>query len=216
MTDTIGVTTYTYDDLNRLTQVAAPNGTVGYGYDLFGNRTSLTYPGAQTVTYAYDLANRLTTVTDHASRVTQYTYDAANRQTGIQYPNGVQAAYTYDTADRLLSLVHTHPVNGTIASATYTLDAVGNRLSMQDLDGTTSYTLRQSLPPDAGDLPRRRAGHLRLRPDGQPHVTDQHRQRRDDLHLRRRRPAVSTAGRDDLHLGRQRPHDRQGQRHLHL
>ena len=139
LTDASGTTTYTYDDLNRLTQAAAPGGTVGYGYDLFGNRTSLTYPGAQTVTYAYDLASRLTAVTDHASRITQYTYDAANRPTGIQYPNDVQAAYTYDTADQLLSLIHTHPVNGTIASATYTLDAVGNRLSMQDLDGTTSY-----------------------------------------------------------------------------
>ena len=91
------------------------------------------------MTYAYDLANRLTTLTDYASRITQYTYDAANRQTGIQYPNGVQATYTYDTADRLLSLIQAHPVNGTLASATYTLDAVGNRLSMQDLDGTTSY-----------------------------------------------------------------------------
>ncbi len=139
LSDSSGTTTYTYDDLDRLTQAVAPTGTVGYGYDLFGNRTSLTYPGSQTVTYAYDLANRLTAVTDYAARTTQYTYDAANRPTGIQYSNGVRAAYTYDAADRLLSLIHTHPVNGTIASATYTLDAVGNRLSMQDLDGTTSY-----------------------------------------------------------------------------
>ena len=38
------MTTYTYDDLNRLTQAAAPNGTVVYGYDLLRNRASLTYP----------------------------------------------------------------------------------------------------------------------------------------------------------------------------
>ena len=31
------------------------------------------------------------------------------------------------------------PVSGTIAVFTYTLDAVGNRLSMYDLDGLTSY-----------------------------------------------------------------------------
>ncbi len=139
MTDTVGVTTYTYDVLNRLTQAAAPNGTLGYGYDANGNRIRLTYPGGQIVTSTYDLANRLTTVTDWAGRVTSYTYDAANRQTGIQYPNSTQATYVYDNADRLLSIRHTSTVSGTLAVFTYTLDAVGNRLSMQDLDGLTSY-----------------------------------------------------------------------------
>ncbi len=41
-------------------QVTSPNGTAGYGYDLFDNRTALTYPGSKAVTYDYDLAGRLT------------------------------------------------------------------------------------------------------------------------------------------------------------
>jgi RHS repeat-associated protein len=139
MTDTTGTTTYTYDDLGRLTQAATPNGTLSYTYDAVGNRTGLTYPSGKVTTYTYDLDNRLVTVTDYASRTTTYTYDAAGRQTQIQYPNGAQAVYTYDNADRLISLVHSSTVSGTIASVTYTLDAVGNRLTMQDLEGTTSY-----------------------------------------------------------------------------
>ncbi len=58
----------------------------------------------------------------------------------MNYPNGVEAGQHYDDADRLLSLVHTSPVSGTIASFTYTVDAVGNRLSMLDLEGTTTYS----------------------------------------------------------------------------
>ena len=139
MTDTLGATTYTYDTLDRLVQTADPNGTLGYGYDLNGNRTFLTYPAGQVVTYTYDAANRLIDVEDWGGRVTTYTYDPANRQTGIEYPNGVQATYNYDIADRLLSIQHTSPVSGTIAAFTYTLDAVGNRLSMLDLEGFSSY-----------------------------------------------------------------------------
>ncbi len=139
LTDPSGVTTYTYDDLDRLMQVTSPNGTAGYGYDLFDNRTALTYPGSKAVTYDYDLAGRLTTVTDWDARVTTYSYDAANRPDGVVYPNGVQAVYIYDDADRLLSVAHTHPTNGSITSASYTVDAVGNRLSMTDPDGATAY-----------------------------------------------------------------------------
>ncbi|MCP4360175.1 MAG: RHS repeat-associated core domain-containing protein, partial [Chloroflexi bacterium] len=140
MTDTIGVSTYHYDDLDRLLQVTGPNGKLNYSYDANSNRTNLTYPNGKVVTSTYDLANRLLTVSDWNGRVTTYSYDAANRQTGILYPNNIQATYTYDNADQMLNILHTSPVSGSIAVFTYTLDAVGNRLSMTDLDGATSYT----------------------------------------------------------------------------
>ena len=140
MTDTAGLTSYSYDDLYRLTSVTAPTGTLGYGYDLNDNRTQLSYPSGQVVSYTYDLVNRLTSVEDPELGLTSYSYDANSRQTTVNYPNGVQAAFNYDVADRLTNLSHSSPLSGTIAVFSYTLDAVGNRLSMQDLDGTISYS----------------------------------------------------------------------------
>jgi RHS repeat-associated protein/uncharacterized repeat protein (TIGR01451 family) len=139
MTDTVGVTTYTYDELSRLIAVAGPNGTLAYGYDEVGNRTSVTYPGSRNVTNVYDLAGQLETVTDWDARMTTYTYDDAGRQETVTYPNGVVADYNYDDAGRLLDVTHTAPDTSTVTFATYTLDNVGNRLSMVDPDGMTSY-----------------------------------------------------------------------------
>jgi len=139
MTDSTGVTTYDYDALYRLKQVTAPTGTLQYGYDLNGNRTQLIYPDGKVASSTYDLANRLTTVTDWEDRSTTYTYDDADRQIAVRYPNNTQAAYSYDDAGGLLGLRHTSLVSGTIGVFTYTLDAGGNRLTMEDLEGATSY-----------------------------------------------------------------------------
>jgi len=78
-------------------------------------------------------------VTDWGSRLTSYTYDAAGRQTVIAYPNGVSSTNTYDNADRLISIA---VIKGaaTLESFSYTLDNAGNRLTMVDADGTTSYS----------------------------------------------------------------------------
>ena len=140
MNDPQGTTTYGYDALDRLVQVVGSNGTLQYGYDLNGNRTSMTYPGGNTVTYLYDAANRLTGVTDWANRRTNYTYDAAGRQTQMQYPNGVRTTFVYNNADQLTSLTQRNTANTVVFSATYTLDAVGNRLTMRDFNGFTRYT----------------------------------------------------------------------------
>jgi len=155
MTDTVGLTTYVYDELNRLTHTTGPMGILNYSYDLNDNRTSVVYPGNKLVNYTYDLANRLISVTDWDNRATTYVYDEANRQTLVTYPNGIEASYTYDNADRLLSVTHTDPGVGASAAFAYTLDNVGNRLTMQDEDGLTNYVyddlyrLRQVTYPDS-------------------------------------------------------------------
>ena len=51
---TFAQTTYTYDDLNRLTSVTYSNGvTVSYTYDALGNRTSKKVTGASAPKEAY-------------------------------------------------------------------------------------------------------------------------------------------------------------------
>ncbi|MCP4362682.1 MAG: PKD domain-containing protein, partial [Chloroflexi bacterium] len=130
MADNTGPTTYSYDNLYRMTQVADPLGqVVQYGYDTRGNRTSLTYPDGQVATYSYDAANRLTTVQDWDNQLTQYSYDAANRLTEMVLPNGITSTYQYDAANQLSLLTHQSPISQTpLASYAYSYDAAGNRI----------------------------------------------------------------------------------------
>ena len=137
MVDALGTTTYTYDDRYRPLSVTGPTGALAYTYDA-ANRLTLTSPGG-TVTHTYDAANRLLTVTDWQNQTTTYTYDAAGRHTATAYPNGVSAALTYDAADRPTG-VREQKGEETLLEIQYTLDPAGNRLSMVDGDGVTTYT----------------------------------------------------------------------------
>ncbi|RLI50455.1 MAG: hypothetical protein DRP09_19970 [Candidatus Thorarchaeota archaeon] len=50
MQDSIGTTTYAYDNANRLTSTTDPHGfAVSYAYDEAGNMTQIIYPGNKTV-----------------------------------------------------------------------------------------------------------------------------------------------------------------------
>ncbi|MCP5094729.1 MAG: hypothetical protein GY943_04170 [Chloroflexi bacterium] len=138
MTDSVGVTSYLYDDLYRLTSVTDPfTGTVSYGYDLAGNRTQLTYPDSKVVTYTYDMDNRMTQVDDWDAGITTYEYDTIGRLITTTLPNGVATVNVYDDANRLVLLTHTDTADGTlIGEYQYELDKVGNRT-------TVTETLRQ-------------------------------------------------------------------------
>ena len=49
-----------------------------FGYDSYGNRTTVTNALSKTWTYAFDTKGRVTSVTDPLSHATSYTYSAAN------------------------------------------------------------------------------------------------------------------------------------------
>ncbi len=139
MTDTVGTTRYTYDELNRLISLTNPaSRTVSYQYDDASRRTGITYPGGAQVNYGYDAANRLISVNDGAGTTT-IGYDALGNRTGIAYPNGVTGSYAYDDASRLTSISYAAPVGGTLFFVQYVLDKVGNRLQMIDSEGLTTY-----------------------------------------------------------------------------
>ena len=131
-------TTYTYDADNEQTKTKEPNGIVTEtGYDgagrvisqtdgskhetkyvrnVLGEVTEAIDPLGRRTTKEYDAAGNLKTLTDPAKRVTTYTYDPANRLTEVSYSDG-----------------KTHAVK-------YEYDADGDRTSMIDGTGTTSYT----------------------------------------------------------------------------
>ena len=60
-------THYTYDVMNRLTKITAPDGsTTQFAYDYRGRRIAVTDPNGKTTAYQYDDADRLVAVTDPA------------------------------------------------------------------------------------------------------------------------------------------------------
>ena len=89
---------YSYDNADRLTGITAPSITIGYGYDLAGNRTSMT-DATGTTTYTYDDINRPTSISQPNGTI-DYGYDAVNR-TSITLPGSLTTTFTYDAADRL-------------------------------------------------------------------------------------------------------------------
>jgi RHS repeat-associated protein len=132
-------TRYAYDDGDHLTQVTDPlNQITHYGYDLNGNRTSVTDANNHTTSYAYDALNRLQVETDPLNRQTTYQYDAASHLSQRTDARGLVTKYSYDAENRLVQVQHW---NGStpLDSVSYTYDAVGNRLTLQDPTGTTSY-----------------------------------------------------------------------------
>ncbi len=138
MVDGTGTTTSVWDSLHRLTsQTNGSSQTMGYGYDLANNLTTITYPGSHTVTRVYDDAGRLHTITDWLTHATTYDYDHNSNLTTQTYPNTTVATYTPDAANRLMNIADTKS-GSTFASFGYT------RNSADLLTGVTPTGVGQS------------------------------------------------------------------------
>ena len=105
MTDGVGSETYSYDVLGEVTQVqkvmSGTTYTTGYGYNLAGELSSITYPSGRVVQQSFDTIGRLTTVASGATNYASgYGYNTAFQVTGFNYGNGVAATLSY-SHDRL-------------------------------------------------------------------------------------------------------------------
>jgi RHS repeat-associated protein len=136
MTDGTGTTTDVYDSLGRLTSEQNGAGiTIGYGYDLKSQMTSISYPGSHAVTYGYDNAGRLTTVADWLGNTTTYTPNANSFDTGIAYQNGVNVTQTPNDSNQNMGI--TAKVGATtLASMTYARDG-NNQITGESDTGVT-------------------------------------------------------------------------------
>jgi YD repeat-containing protein len=126
-----GATALEYDDLDRQMSETTPQGTVAYGYDNTGRRTSPAVSGQPAVSYGYDDANRLTSITQ-ASSVVGFEHDDGNRRTAVTLPNGVRVEYGYTATSQIAGL--TYKLGSTVlGTLTYTYDAADRRT---ELSGT--------------------------------------------------------------------------------
>jgi YD repeat-containing protein len=112
---------FTYDSLFRLTQATGAYGTIGYGYDAVGNRTSET--GSVSKAYSYDaFSNRLLSVND-GTTTRSFNFDNAGNTIG-DAAGGSSFDLAYNKANRLSQM----SLNGTPSEA-YTYNALGERVA---------------------------------------------------------------------------------------
>jgi RHS repeat-associated protein len=146
------VINYTFDNDNRLTQVAQGTNVLGFGYDIAGRRTTITLPNSIIGTFGFDNADQLTSISYMHGATTVgtlgYGYDLGGRRTSM---TGTLAAFvpptavpslTYDGTNRLTSWggkAITYDTNGNITNfgtATYTWNA-RNQLTATSGGGAT-------------------------------------------------------------------------------
>lgn len=150
---------YRYDQRGNRVELREPTGTTSYQYDALNRLTQVAYPAAGSlpatvVSYQYDaVGNRIGEVitTTTTSRRT-FSYDSQNRLTseGFQYDangNLVRAGanrYVYDGANRLLASV---VVSGsTVITTSYGYDGLGN-LVQQTINGVTTELVLDERSP---------------------------------------------------------------------
>jgi len=115
--------------------VASPgSNTVGYRYDVDGDRTKVIYADSTAATYSFDKADRLQSMQDWASRTTSYQYFPDGLVKTTTDINTTTAQYSYDNVRRLTQVLN-QLGSSTISQHIYTLDAVGNRTQLAETWG---------------------------------------------------------------------------------
>ena len=154
-TDELGRTTsFTFDGLDRLVEVALPAPTTGagrpvvrYGYDVVGNRTNQRDPLDRVTSYTFDDLNRVVATTDAAGQVSRVTYDAVGNVVTSTDRLGRVTTFEYDALDRLVRRTDPDPDAGGPQAAPVTrwaYDANGNLTRLTDGRGNpTQYVYDQ-------------------------------------------------------------------------
>jgi RHS repeat-associated protein len=129
--------TRVFNTLNQLYQDVNAAGTAAvtttFGYDNYGNQTSLAAPLARNTGNAYDELNRLKQITDPASGITKFGYDANDDLTSVTDPRNRMTSYGYNGFGDVVSLVS--PDTGTTAN---TYDSGGNLGTSTDARGAVA------------------------------------------------------------------------------
>jgi RHS repeat-associated protein len=138
MTDGTGTTTYTYDQLDRMTE--SENGhkeVIKYEYNLGNLQTKITYPNTKAIERAYDKDGRLEKVSDWNKNETTFKYNADSQLEKTVFPSTTkdEDTYAYNDADQM-SEAKMDKSTEVLASLVYT----------RDNDGQVKKTTTKGLP----------------------------------------------------------------------
>lgn len=129
-------TEYRYDMIGNLTAVKSASGAVTeYSYDSMGNLVSKNDAGGSKTEYSYDLHNNLVSIISPNGAVEQFIYDINSRLEKAIKPDGSTIEYNYDNINNLLSKTPSDDSD----VVTYGYDSFGNRVTMDDESGQTTY-----------------------------------------------------------------------------
>ena len=126
--DASQITTYEYDDADRLTKVFYPTKVASYTLDKVGNRElELIDSGGvlNTIDYVYNSRDQLTSVTDTDGLDITYDYDSFGNQTE-KVENSVTTTFDYTARQRVKSITI-----GTASPNEYQYDYAGQRINSQ-------------------------------------------------------------------------------------
>jgi RHS repeat-associated protein len=155
VTDAAGTAKFTYDAYgNRISEtrtIGGNNYTTGYGYDLAGNVTRVTYPSGLIVSYARDSLGQVSGVTVQANAAATPVPVASNisylpfgPMQNVTLGNGVQVARAYDL-DYRLSRVQAAG-SSAAQELTFGYDEAGNISSIADaVDPTLNESFQYDL-----------------------------------------------------------------------
>jgi RHS repeat-associated protein len=105
-------TTYSYDALDRVTQVTDPSGlNTTYQYDGLSDSTRLTSPDTGVTAQTFDAAGNVLTGTDANGNTVTYTYDAQDRRLSASYADSTQnITYSYDEPNTITGCTTSYPI----------------------------------------------------------------------------------------------------------
>jgi RHS repeat-associated protein len=134
-------TTYTYDADNERTKVEEPNKTITETeYDGAGQVKKQIDGNKHATEYVRNVLEQVIEVIDPLDRKTLKEYDAAGNLTKLTDPMKRAMTYKYDKDNRLTEVSYS---DGKTPTVKYAYNADGDRTSMEDGTGTTTYEYDQ-------------------------------------------------------------------------
>ncbi len=137
-TDELGRrTNFTYDTVNRMTNIAYTDAQVGYTYDTLNRITQISDTQGGTLNWSYDALGQVQSETT-ANGIVSYTYNDARQRISMTALNRPSVNYGYDSAGRLANINQGNDIFG------YNYDSISRMISLTRPNSVnTSYEYDQ-------------------------------------------------------------------------